>query len=92
MDYEERHAENQKVKLPELSQPILLSSSIQWVKAVEILCFKTGRTTIPVEKLVGIKFKMAIFILVHCCGVGGSIRACHAADQGSIPCQDRFPG
>ena len=30
--------------------------------------------------------------LVHRCGACGSMRACHAADPGSIPGRDRFPG
>ena len=29
---------------------------------------------------------------VHRCGTGGSMRVCHAAGPGSIPCRDRFPG
>ena len=29
---------------------------------------------------------------VHRCGAGGSMRACHAASQDSIPGRDRFPG
>ena len=30
-------------------------------------------------------------IIVHRCGAGGSMRACHAAGQGSIPGRDKFP-
>ena len=29
---------------------------------------------------------------IHCCGAGGSMRACHAAGPGSIPGWDKFPG
>ena len=30
--------------------------------------------------------------IVHRCGTGGSMRACHAAGPGSIPSWDKFPG
>ena len=30
--------------------------------------------------------------IVHRCGPGGSMRACHAAGPGSIPGRDKFPG
>ena len=30
--------------------------------------------------------------IVHRCGPGGSMRACHVADPGSIPGRDKFPG
>ena len=29
--------------------------------------------------------------IVHRCGLGGSMRSCHAADPGSIPGRDKFP-
>ena len=32
------------------------------------------------------------FSQVHRCGWGGSMRACHSADRGSIPGRDKFPG
>ena len=32
------------------------------------------------------------YTLVHRCGTGGSMRACHAAGPGSIPGRDKFPG
>ena len=30
--------------------------------------------------------------VVHRCGTGGSMRACHAVGPGSIPGRDKFPG
>ena len=30
--------------------------------------------------------------LAYCCGPGSNMHACHAADPGSIPGQDKFPG
>ena len=30
--------------------------------------------------------------VVHRCGPGGSMHACHAAGPGSIPSRDKFPG
>ena len=30
--------------------------------------------------------------IVHRCGPGGSVRACHAGGPGSTPCRDKFPG
>ena len=30
--------------------------------------------------------------IVHRCGTGGTMRACHAAGPGSIPGRDKFPG
>ena len=33
-----------------------------------------------------------IITIVHRCGAGGNMRACHAADPGSIPGWDEFPG
>ena len=32
------------------------------------------------------------WLTVHCCGPGGSMRACYTAGLGSIPDQDKFPG
>ena len=31
-------------------------------------------------------------LIVHRCGAGGSMRACHAPGPGSIPGRDKFPG
>ena len=31
-------------------------------------------------------------VIVHCCGTGGSMHACHEAGPGSIPGRDKFPG
>ena len=33
-----------------------------------------------------------LFLSVHRCGLGGSMRTCHAAGPGSIPGRDKFPG
>ena len=37
-------------------------------------------------------FSSWLSLIFHRCGASGSIRACHAADPGSIPGRDRFPG
>ena len=41
---------------------------------------------------VNMKFKVSHYGRVHRCGLGGSMRACHAAGPGSIPSRDKFPG
>ena len=33
-----------------------------------------------------------LYIEVHRCGQGGSMRACHAAGPGSFPSREKFPG
>ena len=35
---------------------------------------------------------VSYYVIVHRCGTGGSMRACHAAGPGSIPGRDKFPG
>ena len=38
------------------------------------------------------RFSVKDLTLVHRCGPGGSMRACHAAGPGSNPGRNKFPG
>ena len=50
---------------------------------------KISRTVMIIQKICFYNFWP---ILVHRCGAGGSMRACHAAGPGSIPGWDKLSG